>query len=93
MQSPKTLNPLAQLEAIAAAEASRRAAKREANRARFPEFAAMTDSGKWKLLHASDAQGEIGKVPPLPPGTVEIDILRGSILEDWAVMTAKRTKR
>lgn len=27
----------------------------------------------WKLLHAKDAQGEIGKVPPLPPGCVELD--------------------
>ena len=69
-----------------------RDAERAANRARFPEFADMADNG-WKLLHAKDAQGEIGKVPPLPPGCVEIDITRGSILEDWPVMTAKRTRK
>lgn len=50
--------------------------ERAANRARFPEFAAMTDSGKWKLLHARDAQGEIGKIPPLPPGCVELDFFK-----------------
>lgn len=33
----------------------------------------MTDTGKYKLLHARDAQGEIGKIPPLPPGCVTLD--------------------
>lgn len=38
---------------------------REANRARFPEFAAIVDScgGHAKLLFAEDANGTLGKRP------------------------------
>lgn len=38
---------------------------REANRARFPEFAAIVDAcdGHAKLVFAKDAQGSLGKRP------------------------------
>jgi hypothetical protein len=35
----------------------------------------------WKLVWAKDAQGEIGKIPPQPPGTVEIDWTRAALIE------------
>lgn len=36
---------------------------REANRARFPELAALTDLTGGKLLYAKDDAGELGKLP------------------------------
>jgi len=53
-------------------EGSRRAADRAANRARFPELAAITDKyPHMKLIWAKDEAGEIGKVKPFPG--VEVD--------------------
>lgn len=43
-QSQRTSNPLDRLRAITGAEASRREARREANRAIDPDFAALVDS-------------------------------------------------
>ena len=73
--SPKTAtNPLDRLQQMATAEANRRASAREANRARFPWLAEMTDmlGPDCKLVWAQDAQGEIGKRPPLEPELFEI---------------------
>lgn len=53
-----------------------RDAERARNRARFPEFAGMVDSGRWKLVHAQDADGEVGKLPALPANCVEIDLFK-----------------
>ena len=36
---------------------------REANRARFPEFAALADATGGKLRYAEDANGTLGKRP------------------------------
>ena len=46
---------------------------REANRARFPEFAAIVDAcdGHAKLVFAEDAQGSLGKRPD--PDEYEMD--------------------
>lgn len=41
----------------------------------------MCDTYGWKLVWAQDADGEIGKTPPLPAGCVEIDLLRPCVLE------------
>lgn len=69
-----------------------RDAERAANRARFPEFAAMTDLiPGLRLLWAKDAQGEIGKVPPLPAGCVEIDWTHAALIE--ADFTGKRGRK
>jgi len=48
----------------------------------------MTDTGNWTLVWAKDAQGEIGKVPPLPAGCVEIDLMKPNLMEDWPVFMA-----
>lgn len=54
----------------------------------------MTDSGMWKLVWAKDAAGEIGKIPPLPAGCVEIDWTERSLIEDWPIfMAAGKGKR
>lgn len=45
----------------------------------------------WKLVWAKDAQGEIGKTPPLPAGCVEIDLLRPCLIEaGFGVIKGKR---
>jgi len=67
-----------------------RDAQRAANRARFPEFADLHDSGTWRLVHAEDAQGEIGKRPTLPPNVVEIDACKAMEL---AAMGQKAVRR
>lgn len=65
-------DPLNRLQQITDAEASRRASERAANRARFPELAAITDRyPHMKLIWAKDEKGEIGKVKPFPG--VEVD--------------------
>ena len=35
----------------------------------------------WKLVWAKDADGEIGKLPPLPANCVEIDLMRPCLIE------------
>jgi hypothetical protein len=35
----------------------------------------------WTLEWAKDAQGEIGKVKPLPANWVEVDVLRPCLME------------
>lgn len=59
------MNPLAELEAVGQAEASRRATARASNRARFPLLAEWMDAigPDAKLVWAQDEAGEIGKVP------------------------------
>lgn len=65
-------DPLQRLREITEAEASRRATERAANRARFPELAAITDRyPHMKLIWAKDANGEIGKDRKFPG--VEVD--------------------
>jgi len=41
----------------------------------------MTDKYGWKLLWAKDADGEIGKTPPLPAGVVWIDWTHAALIE------------
>jgi hypothetical protein len=69
------------IEADAAAAIKRNAEQRATNRARFPEFAAMTDKYGWKLLWAKDADGEIGKTPELPAGVVWLDWTHAALIE------------
>lgn len=85
-QSPRTSNPLDRLRAITGAEASRREAQREANRAIDPQFAALADSlramgADVRVLHwvSHDGAREIGKLPTVPAGsfTVSAETLQG----------------
>lgn len=64
--------------------------QRAANRARFPEFAAMADKG-WKLLHAEDANGAIGKLPADDPNWATVDLMKSPSL--FEVASAAGSKR
>ncbi len=59
-------------------------ATREANRARFPWIAEITDrlGPDCKLVWAQDAQGEIGKRPVLAKNEMEISAEMRVALED-----------
>lgn len=46
---------------------------REANRARFPEWAELADATGGKLLYAKDENGELGSLPIDPPSVVWIE--------------------
>ena len=72
--SPKA-DPLAALQALSKQEASRRAAQREANRARWPWLAEITDKyPEAKVLQVIDEDGtSIGRIPPDPPNWVTVD--------------------
>lgn len=67
--------------------------QRAANRARFPELAAITDKyPHMKLVWAKDANGEIGKEPP-PFEGVEIDfLLLADYRRDFGHKTVKVTR-
>ena len=96
-QSPRTSNPLDRLRAITGAEASRREAQREANRAIDPDFAALADSlramgADVRVMHwqSHDGTRAMGKLPTVPAGSFEVSAETFRALEEQRKWTRRR---